>query len=398
MKSADKGDFKVKIAFVIHDINKEGGQERYCAELIERLSKSHEVHIFAVTMRDLEIGGSVSFHKVPVISSITLLKSFLFFIISSWMLKRYSFDIIHGNGGNCLGANIITTHYCHKGWGTAVRLFLHDTACCLKKVYRSIVMKMDSIMEKYIYSSKKYKLIIANSIKTKKELMEYYSISEELIRVIYFGVDTEQFNPSNRDTYRVDLRNAFKIPDDACLLLFVGAMERKGLFYLLQSLRLLKKMLVPEIFNRGKVFLIIAGKGDEEYFRREAKILGVERMIRFAGQRNDIYKYYASADVFIMPTLYEPFGMAVTEAMASGLPVVTSRQAGVSEIITEGEDGILLDNPADPEEIAHRIIPLILDKDLRLKIGQKARKKVESMSWDKMAEETVNLYEEIKEI
>jgi len=387
MKSADKGDFKVKIAFVIHDINKEGGQERYCAELIERLSKSHEVHIFAVTMCDMETGGSVSFHKVPVISSITLLKSFLFFIISSWMLKRYSFDIIHGNGGNCLGANIITTHYCHKGWGTAVRLFLKDAACCLKKVYRSIVMKMDIIMEEYIYSSKKCKLIIANSIKTKKELMEYYSISDELIRVIYLGVDTELFNPSNRDVYRVDIRNAFKIPDDACLLLFVGAMERKGLFYLLQSLRLLKEV---------NVFLIIAGKGDEGYFRREAKMLGVEGMIRFAGQRNDIYKYYASADVFIMPTLYEPFGMAVTEAMASGLPVVTSRQAGVSELITEGEDGILLDNPADPEEIAHRIIPLILDKDLRLKIGQKARKKAESMSWDKMAVETVNLYEEIK--
>lgn len=376
----------MKIAIVIHDINKEGGQERYCAELIERLSKSHEVHIFAVTMRDIETERRVYFHKVPVISRIILLKSFLFFIISSWMLKRYSFDIIHGNGGNCLGANIITTHYCHKGWRMAVRLFLHDTASYLKKVYRSIVMRMDIIMEEYIYSSKKYKLLIANSIKTKKELMEYYGISEELIRVIYLGVDTEQFNTSNRDVYRADIRNAFKIPDDACLLLFVGAMERKGLFYLLQSLRFLKKM---------NVFLIIAGKGDEDYFRKEAKRLGIESMIRFAGQRNDIYKYYASADVFIMPTLYEPFGMAVTEAMASGLTVVTSRQAGVSELITEGEDGILLDSPADPEEIARRIIPLILDKNLRLKIGQRARKKAESMSWDKMAEETVNLYEDI---
>jgi len=376
----------MKIAFVIHDINKTGGMERYSAELIERFSKEHEIHVFASTMKGINSEGTIFFHKIPVINKVTLLKSIIIFLLSSWMIKRHSFDIIHGNGGNCLGANIITAHYCHMGWNEVIRLILPSSGGLIKRIYRNATALIDTAMEKYIYRSRKYKKIIANSEKTKNELCKFYDVINKSVKVIYIGVDTKLFNPSNKMIYNIEIRKKFDIPLDSCLILFVGAMERKGLSFLLKGISLLKE---------ENVYLIVAGGGNWKFYQKEADRLGIDKYVRFAGVRGDIHKFYASSDIFVLPTIYEPFGMVVTEAMASGLPVVVSRQAGASELITEGEDGILIDNPSDHEEIANRLIPLIKNKDLREKIGYKARLKAELFSWDKMADETMMLYREV---
>jgi len=376
----------MKIAFVIHDINKTGGMERYSAELVERFSKEHEIHVFASTIEGVNPQGQIVFHRIPVIDILFPIKAIMFFFLSSYLIKRYTFDIIHGSGGNCIGANFITAHYCHKAWDEGGCLFMPDSKGILKRLYRNVVATIDIAMERFVYKNGRYRLIIANSMKTKDNLCKFYNVKNESVKVIYIGVDTELFNPSNRTLYREDIRDAFKIPSDSCLLLFVGAFGRKGLSSLLESLRFLKS---------ENIILIVTGKGDEQYYRREAERLGVDNLVRFAGFRRDIYKFYASADIFVLPTIYEPFGMVVTEAMASGLPVVISRQAGASELIAEGEDGVLIDNPADHREIARRLLPLVRERDLRQGIGQRARLKAESLSWDKMADETMTLYKSI---
>ena len=375
----------MKIAFVIHDINKTGGMERYSAELIERFSKEHEIHVFASTMEGVNPQGQIIFHRIPVIKILFPIKSIIFFLLASWLVKRHSFDIIHGNGGNFYGANIITAHYCHMGWNEVISL-IPSSGSLIKRIYRNVTARIDTAMEKYIYRSRKYKKIIANSEKIKNELCKFYDVINKSVKVIYIGVDTKLFNPSNRMIYNIEIRKKFNIPLDSCLILFAGAMERKGLSFLLKSLKLLKE---------ENIFLIIAGKGDRKYYQREAESLGINNLIKFAGHRSDIHKFYASADIFVLPTIYEPFGMVVTEAMASGLPVVVSRQAGASELITEGEDGILIKNADDHEEIAHILMPLVKDKDLRQRIGHNARLKVENLSWDKMADETMMLYREV---
>ena len=375
----------MKIAFVIHDINKTGGMERYSAELIERFSKEHEIHVFASTMEGVNPQGQIIFHRIPVIEILFPIKSIIFFLLASWLVKRHSFDIIHGNGGNFYGANIITAHYCHMGWNEVISL-IPSSGSLIKRIYRNVTARIDTAMEKYIYRSRKYKKIIANSEKIKNELCKFYDVINKSVKVIYIGVDTKLFNPSNRMIYNIEIRKKFNIPLDSCLILFAGAMERKGLSFLLKSLKLLKE---------ENIFLIIAGKGDRKYYQREAESLGINNLIKFAGHRSDIHKFYASADIFVLPTIYEPFGMVVTEAMASGLPVVVSRQAGASELITEGEDGILIKNADDHEEIAHILMPLVKDKDLRQRIGHNARLKVENLSWDKMADETMMLYREV---
>jgi glycosyltransferase involved in cell wall biosynthesis len=108
--------------------------------------------------------------------------------------------------------------------------------------------------------------------------------------------------------------------------------------------------------------------------------------------RDDVARVLAAADLFVMPTLYEPFGMVIAEAMASGLPVITSRLAGAGELIDHKVDGVLLDEPTDPAAIAQQIIPLLREPELATQMGQLARRKVEHYSWDYVVRETEAVY------
>jgi glycosyltransferase involved in cell wall biosynthesis len=114
--------------------------------------------------------------------------------------------------------------------------------------------------------------------------------------------------------------------------------------------------------------------------------------VTFLGRQADVHRYFAAADLFVLPTLYEPFGMAVLEAMASGLPVVTSRTAGVAELITDREDGLLLDDPTDATAIATAVHLLVDSPELREHLGRTAREKVSGYSWDYVVRETLNVY------
>ena len=96
--------------------------------------------------------------------------------------------------------------------------------------------------------------------------------------------------------------------------------------------------------------------------------------------------------MFAFPTYYEPFGMVITEAMASGLPVITSRSAGASEMITEGVNGLLLDQPGDDEELSRKIMLLLSDQALRKNMGERARPAASGYSWSHVAEDTLRLY------
>jgi UDP-glucose:(heptosyl)LPS alpha-1,3-glucosyltransferase len=131
-----------------------------------------------------------------------------------------------------------------------------------------------------------------------------------------------------------------------------------------------------------------------EKYKKQAVDLGVGDRFIFAGKRSDVYKYFAAADIFVLPSVYEPFGLVVLEAMASGLPVVVSKVAGAAELIEDGKDGLLLENPKNPKEIAEKINYLLEENELK-RIGRNARKKAEKYPWKKTAEEMLKVFEEV---
>jgi glycosyltransferase involved in cell wall biosynthesis len=104
---------------------------------------------------------------------------------------------------------------------------------------------------------------------------------------------------------------------------------------------------------------------------------------------------FAAADAFVFPTVYDPYGLVIGEAMAAGLPVVTSRMAGAAELITHGTDGLLTDLAWDTDAIASHLARLRDNPELRNRLGTAARARIEPFTWDRAADETMSVYREV---
>ena len=145
---------------------------------------------------------------------------------------------------------------------------------------------------------------------------------------------------------------------------------------------------------KENIKILILGNDNIDPYMNMAKKLGVDNKIIYAGFSKEVYKYFNAADIFVFPTLYEPFGLVITEAMASGLPVVTSRIAGASELIGEYKTGLLL-NPKDSKEISEKINYLIDNPEVMKRIGKNAAKKMKKYTWKKTAKDMLKVFEEV---
>lgn len=142
---------------------------------------------------------------------------------------------------------------------------------------------------------------------------------------------------------------------------------------------------------------MVVGSAAPDYYRTLAKRLGFESNLIFTGHVPDAWRFYAASDAFVFPTSYEPFGMVITEAMASGIPVITTEVAGAAELIEHGREGYLLKDSHSQEELAGYINELFGGKNIE-KMGKRARETAENYSWDYTARETLNVYKEALEI
>src|SRR5262249_12907725 len=145
---------------------------------------------------------------------------------------------------------------------------------------------------------------------------------------------------------------------------------------------------------RSGKLLFISRSPDREY-RALAAERGVRERVLFLGTTRQVEKVYAGGDAFVLPTQYDSFAMLVTEAMASALPVIVSREAGVAELIEPGVNGLLLDDFTDAAELAQKMEMLEKDRALAARLGEAGRRTVESYSWDRIAESTMALYRQV---
>jgi len=168
------------------------------------------------------------------------------------------------------------------------------------------------------------KAVICNSRMVKDDIVRRFGVAEDKLHVIHNGVDLDFFHPGLREEHRLQVRAELGIPEDAPVILFVGSgFERKGLFPLLQA-----------VAGMPDVHLLVVGKDRKlPQAKAMAMQLGIAERTHFLGAQPDVRPYYGSADVFALPTLYDPFPNAVLEALACGLPVMTSPTSGAAELI-----------------------------------------------------------------
>ncbi len=237
-------------------------------------------------------------------------------------------------------------------------------------------------LERDMFRSPALRAVIANSERGKEEISRHYGVPRARIAVVYNGVDLSRFPGSRKEEARRVLRSRYGIPAGMPVFLYVGSgFARKGVGTLVRA--------ATRLAGKGLSFrVILAGKGDPESYRRMGKEAG-NRLV-FPGPVREPEDHFLGADAFVFPTVYEPFSNACLEAMAAGIPVVTTRVNGVSEILRDGESGFLLGDPMDDAALADRMEAL-LSEETRGRMGREARRDAESLPAERNVGETLRV-------
>ena len=221
----------------------------------------------------------------------------------------------------------------HQAWLNRRRRFEMP----LQRFVRSLNRKHRNILqlEESLFARGGAGRVIANSEMVKDEIVDLYRYPADKIDIVRNGVPLDRFrsDPALREKSRVDL----KLKPDEVALLFAGSgWERKGLRFTIEAF---------ELCRDRKLRLLVAGRGDARGYK--PKRFFTEEPIRFLGEVADLRPIYAAADIFILPSVYDPFSNACLEALASGLPVITTRDNGFSEIIENDVHGSIVDRSSD---------------------------------------------------
>lgn len=236
--------------------------------------------------------------------------------------------------------------------------------------------------ERSLFGSPQLRAVICNSRMVQVEIQHYFSVPEHKLYVIYNGVDVKAFSPELK-RHREAIRKQFSIPHEATLFLFVGSgFERKGVRQVLEAMTQLP----------ADAYLMVVGKDKRlNKFGQLAARLGIENRVRFVGMQPDVKPFYGAADVLVLPTLYDPFPNVVLEAMASGLPVITSTKCGASDLIEHGKNGYVcdaLDTPALAEAMR-----TLMNTEVQKRLAHESHRTAQSMSQEAMVGQLVKLYQ-----
>ena len=364
----------MKIALVVHDFSPTFGHGRYSYELARRFAGEHEVHIFANRVDERARIGGVTFHHVPAVRA-NALSTVLTFPLPATLRIGHGFNIVHAQGVTCLRFNVITGHVSNAGWARA-QANAQVARTWRQRVFESLVTPIEAA----VFRHSRHAKVIAISHQLKRELADYYHRTDD-VEVIYHGVDVDLFSPEQRLAHRASVRQSLGVHDARVLALFVGDL-RKGA----------ETVLAVIARTPGLHVAFVSGSDPAPYAER-ATALGIANRVIFQPATTHVERYFAAADLFLFPTPYDAFGMVVAEAMASGLPVVTSRQAGASELIDHGVSGFLVDRASDNAGFAEYAERLMRDGPLRTAMGAAARVAILPYTWDEVARRTIAVYE-----
>jgi UDP-glucose:(heptosyl)LPS alpha-1,3-glucosyltransferase len=375
-------------------VDRRHGTERALAELLERLVRGQhcEIHLYAQSVEDLALAGSstvgpqnsgrIVWHRVPSIPGPHLLQFLVWLFLNSlcraWdrWVHGLQFDLVLSPGVNCLNADVIIVHALFQRLQELSREKVAESGSLsfFRQFHRRAYYALLTVLERHLYSDPKVALA-AVSHRTAGLLSNYFHRQD--VRVVPNGVDAAQFSPAARLARRADVRRSRGLGENDFVLLLIGNDWRvKGLPAVLRAMGTL---------GGASLHLIVVGDEAQESFRESARQLGILERCHFEPPCREVLDLYAAADLYVSPSLEDSFGLPVAEAMACGLPVITSPFAGVSELIQNGENGFVLKDPQDPQELVRLIQHCIQDGELRNRIGAAAAKLAAGWTWERNA-------------
>lgn len=236
--------------------------------------------------------------------------------------------------------------------------------------------------EKRLFEDPGLQAVICNSRMVKDEILSRFAIAQEKLHVIYSGVDTKRFSPDIRPLFKDRVRQEWGVKDEDCLLLFVGSgFARKGVPILLEA--------VARLPSHFKLLVVGQDKG-QPAIKQQAVRLGIGERVWFAGGCQEVIPFYCAADAVVLPTLYDPFPNVALEAMAMGLPLVTTFKCGAVDWIEHGQNGLLSD-ALDLEGLVANLM-VLGERDVREAMGSAACATVAPLTLEAMSNRLLGLY------
>jgi UDP-glucose:(heptosyl)LPS alpha-1,3-glucosyltransferase len=326
-----------------------GGAETYIGDLARRLARDgHAVHLYACRWDGTSLPAATHFHRIEVSSGPRFLRPWRFGAACKRALSGQHHDVSIGFD-KTWGQDVLYPQGGLHAASAAQNLLKHSSGisrplAALGKWFDPAAWSF-ARLERKQYLDAIRPLIIVNSRMVQRHFEEYYGVPPESVRVVRSAIDPLRFAADNRLKRRHEERDRWQVSPDDTVGLFVAMNYRlKGLAPLLDAFALTARE------KPGR--LVVVGHPKFERYERQAKRLGIADRVTFLGHRDDPKDCYFAADYLVHPTFYDPCSLVALEALACGLPVITTRYNGASELLAPPADGLVIDDPHDAPALA----------------------------------------------
>jgi UDP-glucose:(heptosyl)LPS alpha-1,3-glucosyltransferase len=348
-----------------------GGAERYIADLAGWLvADNHSVHIYASSWDASALPTCVHYHPIREVRGPRFIRPWRFATACARALRRGRHDLSIGFN-KTWGQDILYPQGGLHAASAEHNLLKHHSR--FRRQLARLMQRFDlahrsfMLLERRQYLGKGRPVVIVNSNMVKDHFQTYYGTSKNDVRVVRSAIAPERFTEDDRPKRRQECREQWGIAPGETVAVFLAMNYRlKGLEPLLRA--------VKQLPDEKPFRLLVAGSPRTDVFRRQARRLGIERRVVFAGYCPSPRDCYFAGDFLVHPTFYDPCSLVVLEALACGMPVVTSRYNGAAELLSPPHDGYVIDDPHDHAHLGWCMAQL-LDSSRRIACTQAIRRR-----------------------
>ena len=385
---------KIRLAVVSPFLDKSHGTERIAVEWIAQIAGEFDVHIYSQHVEDLDL-SSVTWHRIPKLRGPHIVNFLWWFSANhlwrAWdrRAKNLDYDLVYSPGVNCFDADAVSVHIVFAEFLRRVRPELAFSRNPVKAwpllLHRKLYYRLVVALEKRVFQRQETELILT-SRRSAEELARFYGRRERL-PLIETGLDHKTFNPELRVASRAAARRGIGLADETFTLLLIGNdWRKKGLAALLDALMQLADL---------PIHLVVVSNEAAAVSQAVAPYRALRERVHILPPRKDVEFYYAAADAYVGPSLEDTFALPAAEAMACGLPVIISARAGASDIVHDGIDALVLNDPKNVAALATMIQRLYTDRPFSERLGEEAAKTARQYTWERNGRELMAIFEEV---
>ena len=382
----------MKVALVAEWVDPwRGGAETSTLQFMhELIAQGVDLHVFTRSRPSPAPGFTV--HTISGAALSRTRQSVTFAHRVTTQLAQQRFDVVHAISP-CRGVDIYQPRGGTVAESVARNLALRNSlsARMVKQAANRLNFKQRYLLrlERTLFRDPGGPVVAALSDYVVRQLQEHYTLPPERICKVFNGVELPNVAPAQRQQDRREIRADFGIGEDTLLVLLVAHNFRlKGVGCWMEA----QAKLLRE--GMDSLQALVVGKGDSARWHRLAARLGLARHLTFVGPSERVPAFRHAADVLVHPTFYDPCSRVVLEALASGLPTITTRWDGSAEMILEGVNGFVLDDPNNTTKLAE-LVQRLRDPELRASIGTEARGRADAFSMEQHARSMLELYEAV---